>query len=131
VTLRQSFDYSHYPLDLLTVWLRVWYKGFLHSYRITPVPDFASCANTGRPTFGLATEIVHGEWEIDETFFSYHEIPYDTDFGLFDNAEETTYKELFFNLGVHRKFINSFIVNLVPIFVVALLIFAQILIVSS
>jgi len=66
----------------------------------------------------------NGEWEIDETFFSYHEVPYDTDFGLFANVEESTYKELFINLGVRRKFINAFIINLVPLFVVALLLFA-------
>jgi len=29
VTVRKSFDYSHYPLDLLTVWLRVWQKDFI------------------------------------------------------------------------------------------------------
>jgi len=130
VTVRQSFDYSHYPLDLLTVWLRVWYKDFTHT-RVILVPDFASYAKTDRPTFGLDTEIVHVEWEIDETFFSYQEVPYDTDFGLFTNAEEHTFMEIFINLGIRRKFINAFTVNLVPLFVVALLLFAQIRIVSG
>jgi len=130
VTVRQSFDYSHYPLDLLTIWLRLWNKDFLHS-PIIQVPDFASYAKTGRSTFGLDTEIVRGEWEIDETFFSYKEVPYDTNFGLSTNTEEYSYKELFINLGVRRKFINAFIVNLVPLFVVALLLFAQMLIVSG
>jgi len=131
VTVRQSFDYSHYPLDLLTVWLRLWYKDFIHTHRVILVPDFVSYAKMDKSTFGLDTEIVHGEWEIDETFFSYKDIPYDTGFGFSTNAEEDIYKELFINLGVRRKFINAFIVNLVPLFAVALLLFAQMLIVSG
>jgi len=83
------------------------------------------------PTFGMDTEIVQGEWEIDETFFSYKDIPYDVDFGLSEDAEEHSFNELYFNLGVHRKFINAFLANLVPLFVVALLLFAQLLTVSG
>ncbi|MCB2263343.1 MAG: hypothetical protein LGR52_10495 [Candidatus Thiosymbion ectosymbiont of Robbea hypermnestra] len=131
VTVRQSFDYSNYPLDILTVWLRVWHKDLLHDKEVVLVPDFNAYANVDKSTFGLDTEIVHGEWTIDETFFSYKSVPYDTDFGISADIEEHSYNEFFFNLGVRRKFINAFIVNLVPLFVVALLLFAQLLTVSG
>jgi hypothetical protein len=132
VTLRQSFDYSKYPLDYLTVWLRLWAKDFLNDDDIVFVPDFRAYANTGKSTRGLDQDIVPGEWEIDETFFSYKTVRYDSDFGFFTPVvEEQPYSEFFINIGIKRKFINAFVINLVPLFVVALLLFAQVMTVSG
>jgi hypothetical protein len=130
VTVRQSFDYSHYPLDHLSVWLRVWPGDFSHDNQIILIPDFTAYADTSGKRFGLDREIVQGEWEIDETFFSFNNIPYDTNFGDFRLTTRTTYKELFFNLGMQRQFINAFIINLVPLLVVALLLFASLMTIS-
>ncbi len=131
VTVRQSFDYSRYPLDHLSVWLRLWPGDFNNDDRILLVPDFAAYSGLERNRFGLDQDLVHGLWEIDETFFSFNNIPYDTNFGYFEFPEQVLYKELFFNLGVQRKFINAFISNLVPLLVVSLLLFASLMIVSS
>jgi len=43
---------------------------------------------------------------------------YDADLGFTEDSEEQSFSELYFNLGVHQKFINAFLVNLVPLFVV-------------
>ena len=131
VTVRQSFDYSHYPLDHLSVWLRIWPGDFEHDDQILLTPDFSAYAGVGRQRFGLDQEIVQGAWELDETFFSLNNIPYDTNFGYFEAAIDATYKELFFNLGVKRKFINAFVINLVPLLVVALLLFASLMTISG
>lgn len=132
VTLRQSFDYSKYPLDFLTVWLRLWPKDFLNDDEIVFVPDFKAYANTGKATRGLDQDIVPGEWEIDETFFSYKTVRYDSDFGFFTPVVEVQpYSEFYINIGIKRKFINAFVINLVPLFVVALLLFAQVMTVSG
>ncbi len=131
VTLRQTFDYSRYPLDFLTVWIRLWPKDLKNDNRVILIPDFSAYSNTNREKFGLDKDIVSGEWEIDETFFSYNNIPYDTDFGFFDEVRDQTYKEFYFNLGLRRTFINAFVINLVPLFVVALLLFAQMMTVTG
>lgn len=131
VTLRQSFDYSKYPLDILTVWLRLWAKDFTNSDRVFFVPDFEAYTDTGRKTFGLDIDIVQGEWEVDETFFSYNNMPYDTDFGYFTKVEDYNYKEFFINIGMRRKFINAFMINLIPLFVVALLLYAQMMTITN
>ncbi|WP_089725819.1 hypothetical protein [Candidatus Thiosymbion oneisti] len=135
VTVRQSFDYSHYPLDTVTVWLRLWSKQTSNDILLTP--DFGAYKKTNKRTFGLDFEMVHGEWNVDETFFSYKEIPYDTNFGYYGpdpesstSAEDYLFIDLFFNIRIHRKFIDAFIINLVPLFIVALLLFAQLLAVS-
>lgn len=131
VTLRQSFDYSKYPLDFLTVWLRLWAKDFTNDDRVIFVPDFQAYSNTAKKTFGLDQDIVPGVWEIEETFFSYNNMPYDTDFGFFTKVTDQSYKEFFINLGMQRKFINAFVINLVPLLVVALLLFAQMMTVTG
>lgn len=131
VNLRQSFDYSKYPLDFLTVWIRLWAKDFTNDDHILFVPDFKAYSNTSKNTFGLDQDIVPGEWRIDETFFSYNNMPYDTDFGYFTKVEEQKYKEFYINLGIKRKFINAFVINLVPLLVVALLLFAQVMTVTG
>ncbi len=131
VTLRQSFDYSKYPLDFLTVWIRLWSKDFTTAQRLRFVPDFKAYTSIGKKTFGLDHDIVPGEWKVDETFFSYSNIPYDTDFGFFTKVRDFRHMEFFINLGLQRKFINAFVINLVPLFVVALLLFAQMMTVTD
>jgi len=131
VTVRQSFDYSDYPLDYLTVWLRLWAKDFDHDESILFVPDFSAYQDTAKATFGLDQDIVPGEWDIDETFFSYDDTPYDTNFGYSNSPTSATYKEFFFNIGARRKFINAFVINLVPLFVVAILLFASLMTISG
>ncbi|HEY5718259.1 MAG TPA: hypothetical protein VIS52_07150, partial [Motiliproteus sp.] len=131
VTVRQSFDYGNYPLDFLTVWLRLWSQEMAEDERVMFVPDFAAYADSGKATFGLDQDIVQGEWLIDETFFSFNGIPYDTDFGFFTQVQETRYSEFFINIGMQRKFLNAFVINLVPLLIVALLLFAQLMTVTA
>lgn len=135
VTVRQTFDYRRYPLDFLTIWLRVWPAEFGHDDEIVLVPDFASYLRTDQDRFGLDEDIVSGEWSIDESFFSYHDVHYDTAFGYdVDSRGMTapeTYSEFYFNIGASRKFINAFIINLVPLFVVALLLFSALMMISN
>lgn len=133
VTLRQSFDYRHYPLDFLTVWLRVWPAELDGDDRVLPVPDLDSYIRTDQARFGLDEHIVSGEWSIDESFFSYVDVPYDTRFGFSTSGmtQPDIYSDFQFNLGIKRKFMNAFIVNLVPLFVVALLLFATLITVTT
>ena len=131
VIVRQPFDYSRYPLNYLTVWLRLWSTDFLNHDRFLFIPDFKAYTDMEDRVYGLDQDMVSGEWMIDETFFSYQDIRYDTDFGLFTDVHERVYKEFFINIGIQRKFINAFIINLVPLFVVALLLFAQVMTVSA
>lgn len=133
VTLRQSFDYRHYPLDFLTVWLRVWPAELEADDLVLLTPDLDAYMRTDSARFGLDENIVSGEWSIDESFFSYVDVPYDTRFGFSTSGmtEPDVYSDFQFNLGVQRKFMNAFIVNLVPLFVVALLLFATLITITT
>jgi hypothetical protein len=131
VTVRQSFDYSTYPLDYLDIWLRLWPKDWTDHASIVFVPDFQSYKDIQHDTFGLDSDLVQGEWEVMRTFFSYQSMQYDTNFGLASRAKDATYNEFFYNLAAQRKFINAFIINLVPLLIVSLLLFSALMTVSN
>jgi hypothetical protein len=125
VTLRQPFDYSKYPLDSHVVWIRLWHEDF--DRNVVLVPDFAAYEGTSMikgATFGLDDTIVPGGWEIDETFFDYRWLNYDTNFGIDGYVGQTDFPELHFSVSVTRKFTDVFIINLVPLIVVAVLLYS-------
>ena len=129
-TLRQPFDYSDYPFDHKTVWVRMWPKEF--SRNIVLVPDFAAYKSTGvSDIFGIEENIVLGTWERENTYFDYNLSSYDTDFGIAGYIGQEGFPELHYNFVVKRKYENAFIVYLLPLFLVAALLFAALLTVSA
>lgn len=80
-TLKQEFDYSTYPFDDKTVWIKLWAKDF--PANVVLVPDFESYLSTGiEDTFGIDPDIVMGAWIREDTYFDYALSSYDTDFGI-------------------------------------------------
>ncbi len=140
-TLRQTFDYFTYPFDHKTVWIRMWHKQFASN--IVLIPDFESYdaydlseGQTERQidlkeSFGYERDIVLGAWEIDNTYFDYRPSGYDTNFGVTDYVGQEDFPELRYNFVIKRKFENAFIVHLLPLLVVAALLFGVMLTVSD
>ena len=130
-TLRQKFDYTKYPLDHKTVWLRMWHYDFGHREALL-VPDLSAykATNLG-DAFGLDRDIVLGGWGIEETFFDFKTPGYDTDFGYAGPVVAKPIPELYFNIVIKRRFLNAFIVNLVPLMTVSALLFAVLMTVSA
>ncbi len=128
-TLRQPFKYDTYPFDHKTVWVRMWPKEF--SGNIVLVPDFQAYTKTGvKDIFGIENDIVLGTWERQNTYFDYKLMEYDTNFGISHYVGQKGFPELYYNFVVKRKFENAFIVHLLPLFLVAALLFASMLTVS-
>ncbi|WP_299491081.1 hypothetical protein [Acaryochloris sp. IP29b_bin.137] len=123
-TLKQRFDYKKYPLDHKTVWIRIWGKDFARSNVLVPDLNAYKATQAG-DTFGLDDSIVLGEWEVEETFFDFKTPRYDMDFGLETPLPQTP--ELYFNVVLKREFLGAFIVNLVPLLISAILLFATLL----
>lgn len=123
--LRQPFDYSKYPFDREDVWIRLWHKDFYKNIILTP--DFDSY-NVINPVLkpGIEREFVLEGWEIQNSYFSYRDNSYNSNFGVEERKQEIP--ELYFNAGMKRDFLASFISDLIPITVVALLLFAVLLI---
>ena len=128
--LRQPFDYADYPFDHKTAWVRMWHRQFFRN--IVLVPDFDAYDATGlEDIFGIEEGIVLGTWVRKNTYFDYELTSYDTDFGIPDYVGKKGFPELRYNFVVKRKFENAFIVYLLPLFLVAALLFAALLTVSN
>jgi len=129
-TLKQPFDYSLYPFDHKTVWVRLWPKNFAGN--VVLVPDFDAYRATGpADIFGIEKEIVLGTWDRENTYFDYKTTAYDTNFGIEGYVGQEGFPELHYNFVIKRKFQNAFIIYLLPLLLVAALLFAALLTVSN
>ena len=127
--LRQPFDYSDYPFDHKTVWVRMWAKDF--SKNVVLTPDYKAYDATGKDDiFGIENDIVLGTWEREDTFFDYYLSSYNTNFGIEDHVGKQGFPELRYNFVIKRNYVNAFIVYLLPLFLVATLLFSALLTVS-
>ncbi len=130
VTLRQKFSYKDYPLDHKTVWIKLWPAHFDRNLVLVPaLNDYSSTAPGD--SFGIDKDIVVGDWEINETFFDYKLAHYDSSFGFNNQYRTESYPELRFNLVLKRKFLNAFVIHLVPLVTVAVLLFALLMTVTA
>jgi len=130
VTLRQEFSYSSYPLDHKTIWIRLWPSHFDRNAVLIPALEDYDSVSPG-VSFGLEKDIVIGDWEVNETFFEYKLSDYDTSFGFGPEHIHQSYPELHFNLVLKRKFINAFVIQLVPLLTVGVLLFSLLMTVTS
>ncbi|MCG8412659.1 MAG: hypothetical protein MI746_00435, partial [Pseudomonadales bacterium] len=129
-TLRQPFEYDDYPFDHKTVWVRMWPRDFADN--ILLIPDYGSYDATGtNDIFGIEESIVLETWERENTFFDYKIASYDTNFGIPEYIGQHGTPELHYNFVIKRKFGNAFIIYLLPLFLVASLLFSALLTVSD
>ncbi|UUV06076.1 MULTISPECIES: hypothetical protein [Ruegeria] len=128
-TLRQSFDYTSYPFDHKTVWVRFWPASF--EANVALVPDFDAYPATGPDDiFGIDNRIVMGTWERENTYFDYKLSNLDTTLGIRQNAYQTNTPELHYNFVIKRNFANAFIVHMIPLLVVVMLLFGAVMTVT-
>jgi hypothetical protein len=129
-TLREQFDYSTYPFDDKTVDIELWSNDF--SRNVILVPDFESYDATGLDdVFGIDEDIVMGSWERQDTFFDYKLSSYSTDFGINNYVGQKGFPELQYNFVIKRTFGDAFIIHVLPLVLVAALLFATLLTVSA
>ncbi|MBM3462414.1 MAG: hypothetical protein FJX76_09955 [Armatimonadetes bacterium] len=72
---------------------------------------------------GVEKDLVLSGWNMLETSFNFRNRSYDANFGLGESADITG-PELYYNVDLRREFLQAFIINLVPFFVIATLLFA-------
>lgn len=123
VTLRQKFDYSLYPLDQQAVWIRLWHEDFDKNVILTPaLSSYASIYPERLP--GIEKDFVLPGWRLTSSFFNYRLNSYNTDFGIPRYVGQQNFPELYFQIGMKRRFLSPFISNLTPVIVVLQMLFA-------
>ena len=128
--LRHEFDNSRYPFDRKDLAIRILHKDF--DQGVILKPDLLSYSTTDPQALpGLMEEDVFLEgWNIKQSFFSYRDPDYSTTFGIPNLGAQRT-PELYYHIGLTRRFVNAFISQVIPLAVVALLLFAVLVIVTS
>lgn len=128
--LRQPFSYKDYPIDHKTVWVKLLPKDF--NSNVILVPSLKSYDSTAISSiFGISKDIVLAGWDIDETFFDYMPLNFDTDFGLHDNHPRINLPELSFNIIIERDFISAFMINITLLLVSVGLLYGLIMMMTS
>lgn len=127
--LRQQFDYSKYPFDREDVWIRFWPGEFYRNVILTPDFDSYSEMHPDRKP-GLERDFVLEGWEIENSYFSYRKNSYTTTFGVDNPSRSNESPELYYNVGMRRNFMTLLVADLTPLVVVALLLFAVLMILT-
>jgi hypothetical protein len=93
------------------------------------VPDLSAYPILSPATSpGLHENVYLPGWEITRTFFELREHTPATDYGLGGSASNENYPSLYFNIEVRKEFIDTFVSNLVPLIIVAVVVFLVLLI---
>ena len=132
-TLKQRFDYSKYPFDHKTVWIRFWSKDRDKNKdkKTILIPSFESYKSTeSKAHFGYDDSIVLGHWRLLNTYFNYREHEYNHAFGTY-NTNTKYPPELYFNILIKRRFLNSFIIYILPLLIIASLVFATLMMMTK
>lgn len=124
--VRQPFNYAEYPFDDQHIWLRLWAKEFYRN--ILLVPDLESyTVQLPEEKPGLDKQIVLSGWDIVSSQFNMVPHDYDETFGISNYEGVAGWPELYFDVVVQREFISPSITTLLPVLVIASLLFAAVL----
>ena len=122
-TIRQPHDYRNFPFDRQDVWFRIW--PVVLDRTVVLVPDFASYTNLDPATLpGLSSFFVGAGWTPEHTFFTLYENTDNVSFGFPVGETPRRFTELVFNIGLKRDFVEPFLDDVLLAIVVAVLLFA-------
>ncbi|CAM5267082.1 hypothetical protein GCM10010329_02620 [Streptomyces spiroverticillatus] len=122
VTLRQDFNYKHYPLDKQNVWLRMWSRATFTNDVL--VPDFAAYPPWEYGRIGLDQDTVTSGWNPYYTGWSFGMHEYTMTQGLTDwDKPFKSAPELYFNVGMEREWAGPMMGRLIQSFFISAVLF--------
>lgn len=121
-TLRQNMNYSKYPFANETIRIPIWPKDFNTDIVLIPDLDAYTFLNpTSLPALKRGLQL-HG-WSIKRSFFTFDTHEFETDFGMAGYHSQEDLPELRFNLEVQRNLLDAMINHIIPIILVAIMLF--------
>ncbi len=128
VTLEQDFSYRQFPFEQNDIQFLMLYPDL--SKHILLVPDLDSYDILDPSTKpGLNQDIKAPSSETISSYFSFKEMDYKTTFGIDSSVQ--SFPALSFDIGVKRVYLSPFIANIIPITIVALIMFIVLYISSN
>lgn len=125
---RQEFNYSRYPYDREDVWIKIWNNASSGNVLVPDFDSYDSLNPTDLP--GLERSLVLEGWEPQRTYFSYRINSYNTNFGV-GEFKHSNVPELYYNFDIKRDFKSPFTSYILPVIVVAILLFAVLMITTK
>jgi hypothetical protein len=120
-TYRLDFDYSTYPFDYRHLDLLINHPDRENNVILTPHLEGYKIVNqSSKP--GVSDHVVLPESEVDASYFDYTMENYNSNFGM-ESLPREQIPQLHFNVVLKRKFINAFVSNIIPIFIVAMMLY--------
>jgi Cache domain len=129
-TLNQDFDYSRYPFGNENIQIQLRHKQFTENVILVPDLESYKLINPAAKP-GLQHNLYLQGWNITKSFFNFRFENYSTSFGLIDYAGLTDFPELFFTIEISKQIFGAIIAHALPLIVVAILLFALLLLASN
>jgi hypothetical protein len=122
VQLREPFNYSNYPLDKNSIWLRLRPNSW--NAKVVLVPDLNAYPFIFESALsGIdAANIVLPSWDILGTFYSQQVVELNSNLGITGYVGQLSH-ELLFNIIIERDFLDAFISTIIPICIIYLILF--------
>ncbi|MFZ2725429.1 MAG: cache domain-containing protein [Methylococcaceae bacterium] len=122
VQLREPFDYSNYPLDKNSIWLRL--RSNSLDEKVLLIPDLNAYSFIFEKALaGIdVANLVLPSWKVLGTFFTEQVINMNTNLGI-DNYTGQQSQDLLFNVIIERDFLDAFISTIIPMCIIYLILF--------
>jgi hypothetical protein len=114
---------SRYPLELEKIGIPLRHNSMNENVLLVPDLEAYRIRNPASLP-GLKKEIVLPGWTLKRSFFEYRKESFGTNFGFKQPNATGSYHNLYYNFVISKNFLDSFISNLTPLILVALLLFA-------
>ncbi len=120
--VRERFTFDRYPFDTKDVWLRMLPVDFDGDAVLVPDLEAYPVINPSQLP-GLESDIVLAGWDTLQSYFRYRQNSYSTNFGIREYVGRTGFPELYYTVDLRRDFGNAFVSDIIPLLVVACLLF--------
>lgn len=115
--IQQKFDVSDYPLDQTFVRLKIEPAKLSDKYVLVPdIQEYAYMGPAYKP--GLSEELWVRGWNVTNSYFSYEQDSYGTQFGIFQKIQKDAIPILMFNIRLNRDIISPVIAYCIVLYVV-------------
>lgn len=129
-TVREQFDYSAYPLDRQQLWVRLWHVDFeRNAYLVPDIAGYPTLSPSSLP--GLDPGLVLENWLIEQSYFSFRTVQYDTNFGIAGYQGDLPQPELYFNVSLKRNLLGVIMARLLAPLVILLQLFVIVMVIGS
>lgn len=124
--LRVDVDYSRYPLEVEHLGIQLLPQD--PDQNLVLIPDLdAYKLLTATLLPGVDRDVFIPGWKLTDTFFLMQTTDRNTNFGIEQNFDRGVLPTLYYEIGMRRIFLDAFISNLTPLIVVAIILFALVL----